>query len=565
MMKTFHICTVAVVLCTVFSQRVSADERPPQETGGLQFRPDSEFMVSPACLNETQLPCYRDGNGNGQIFHAPIAIGDMSRFREVLESAGVADEQELLEVPLTVYLTCEQLKKEIAEELSRKGEGISHEHVMMAPIRVFEIFAIIAGREQLIFSSAPSRPSASHATPQKVRCVLRGTREELKQWAEWPDMTCYGHLSAFKAVRNELRVTLDDFMKSEESRRLFGDDNLTNKVEFHSSNRSAGMMVSLGPVRLGGKSGDQRSVVDRKMKRFVSRNQLQTALMRFTTRLRASVWLEDREDVDTLHTTMQQFLNAAFGNEERTFYLKVVDRRLHVLDTVTNTAIDAGSIDAIAAQHGDVLNMQSNEKKEFAVGPLKASGTNEKKLEGSSTVQLTQGGSIRIPAHVNLVQIDRSTFEKSFEATFNVIKATRQSFTIHTRIDPELEIHEGLLKGSPDRLQRIEDAIAALTSNQHWGFQEVEVSTPGHAPVQATVTFPHEVESAVALTSVYARSFGRDDHHVKSVHVEARVQAVNGQHVQLSCQNRMNDDSGHRAGGSMRIVVLAKYRPKSGN
>lgn len=444
---------VLCVLCFVLAAAlVSAAAVAQDEPVGVPaWRPGAAFIVSLKCLNGTQVEVHEDMNGNNQFFIAPIAIPDMTTFKANLDAISSETPTAELDVRFPVYLSCEQMKIEAAEEINAKANrrNVTPAHILMAPVRSLEIVATVNGEPQVILNSAPSRPSASHTIPQKVVCVIRGTRAELEKWAAHRHLVCYGYVRAYKTTRNDFRVKLEEFMKSDEARELFGDENLTNKVEFRSDNGARGLTVNLGPLKAGDHKGSNISVLEQHGKRFVSRNLMQNAMASFKTQLKTSVWLEDAVDADRMLDQLARVMLAAMEGEERKFALKLVDRRLEITDSVTESVIDAGDIDDIAAKYGDVFKMLFDEKREASKTGQKATKHQKDGLDNSINVDLKQGGSIRIPAYVNLVAADRSLFANSFEATFKIIRPTRASFTIRTKIDSDVVATKALVNPEP--------------------------------------------------------------------------------------------------------------------
>lgn len=85
---------------------------------------------------------------------------------------------------------------------------------------------------------------------------------------------------------------------------------------------------------------------------------------------------------------------------------------------------------------------------------------------------------------------------------------------------------------------------------------------PPTGPEGATFVadFGKHVVDATAFVCHTNLSYGRDDHHVRDFFSAANVESTNGSRVTVRYRACMQDGSGHRAGGGIEVIVLARVK-----
>lgn len=84
-------------------------------------------------------------------------------------------------------------------------------------------------------------------------------------------------------------------------------------------------------------------------------------------------------------------------------------------------------------------------------------------------------------------------------------------------------------------------------------FETITVSNAG----TGTVDFGSNVINAGATVQGFSVEFG-GDHHFKKMEVKALITSVSGSKVTLTAVCTVEDDSGHKATGSVNILVIAE-------
>ncbi len=85
-----------------------------------------------------------------------------------------------------------------------------------------------------------------------------------------------------------------------------------------------------------------------------------------------------------------------------------------------------------------------------------------------------------------------------------------------------------------------------------WYVQSASVLDGATLPV----TFPASIGQAFAFVSGFSLSYSGQDHHVRTIAVEAQATANNSTIVQVTAHCEMNDDSGHKATAALAVTVI---------